>query len=149
MPRRSANDSNIVRLPGRSRPAPPAKLTQAEQRAWRAIVDASPDRFIDGAGQLILRRVVAQIALAERHEQRLANIARAGGDLNDELAVAKAHRETAKSIIAGMAALRATPRSRVRSRAAGNAFAAAPRGRRPWDLDVTAEAVETEAPKPA
>jgi hypothetical protein len=138
MPRRSSKDLDVVRLPGRGRPEPPSRLTQAEQRAWRAIVDASPDGFIDGAGQLILKRVVGQIAIAERHEERLKRIAETGGDLEAELEVAAAHRDTTKSIIAGLIALRATPRSRMESRNARDAFARAPSGRRPWDIEAQA-----------
>ena len=138
MPRRSSEDLNIVRLPGKGRPEPPSKLTQAESRAWRAIVDSSPDRWLDPAGQLILRRVVAEIAVAERHEERLRRIAETGGDLEAELEVSRAHRDTTKSIVAGLTSLRATPRSRMESRNARDAFARAPSGRRPWDIEAQA-----------
>jgi hypothetical protein len=141
MPRRSSEDLNIFRLPGKGRPEPPSKLTQAESRAWRAIVDSSPDRWLDPAGQLILRRVVAEIAVAERHEERLRRIAEAGGDLEAELEVARAHRDTTKSIVAGLTSLRATPRSRMESRNARDAFARAPSGRRPWDIEAQATEV--------
>jgi hypothetical protein len=144
MPRRSSEDVNVVRLPGRGRPEPPAKLTQAESRAWRTIVDSSPDGFIDGAGQLLLKRIVAQIAVAERHEERLRRIAEAGGDLEDELEVSRAHCDVAKSIIVGLTALRATPRARMESRNARDAYARAPSGRRPWDIE--ARATETSTP---
>jgi hypothetical protein len=141
MPRKPPPDLNVVRLPGRGRPEPPTKLTQTESRAWRDIVDASPDGFIDGAGQLILRRVVAQIATAERHEQRLRQIAEAGGPLEAELEVARAHRDTTKSIVAGLASLRATPKARIRPRDAQRIFDRSPSGRRPWDIET--EAIET------
>jgi hypothetical protein len=131
-----------VRLPGRGRPEPPAKLAAAESAAWRAIVDASPDGWLDGAGQLILRRIVAEIAVAERHEERLRRIAESGGDLEAELEVASAHRVTMKSIIEGLTALRATPKSKMMnsnaSQLARNAFTRSPSGRRPWDIEATA-----------
>jgi hypothetical protein len=126
---------NLVLLPGRGRPEPPPKLNETEQRAWRAIVDASPDGFLDGAAQLLLRQVVAEIAVADRHAERLRRMAasREGVALEDELAIGRAHRDVVKSIIAGMTALRATPRSKVRPRDAGRAFDRAPSGPRPWD----------------
>ena len=123
----------LVVLPGRGRPEPPEKLTQAEQKAWRAVVDASPDGFLDGAAQLVLKHVVTQLSVADRHAERLRRMVTTGGELEDELEVAKAHREAMKAVIAGMTTLRVTPRSRIRIRTAGNAFAASPSGRRPWD----------------
>jgi hypothetical protein len=145
MPRKSSADLHVVRLPGRGRPEPPAKLAAAEQTAWRSIVDAMPDGWADGAAQLVLRRIVAQIAVAERHEERLRRIAESGADLEVELAIAKAHRDTTKSIAAAMGVLRATPRSRMEdrngARAARDHFARSPRGRRPWDIDAAASNV--------
>jgi hypothetical protein len=131
----SVEPPKLVLLPGRGRPEPPSKLTQAEQKAWRAIVDASPDGFLDGAAQLLLRQVVAEIAVADRHAERLRRMAvsRHGVALEDELAIGRAHRDVVKSIIAGMTALRATPRSRVRPRDAARAFHRSPSGPRPWD----------------
>jgi hypothetical protein len=110
-------------------------MTQAEQKSWRAIVDASPDGFLDGAAQLLLRQVVAEIAVADRHAERLRRMAasRQGVALEDELAIGRAHRDVVKSIIAGMTALRATPRSRVRPRDAARQFDRSPSGPRPWD----------------
>jgi hypothetical protein len=92
-----------------------------------------------------LRRVVAEVVVAERVEQRLRAIAASGdeGALEAELALARAHRDTTKSIIAGMTCLRATPRARVELRAARSAFARAPSGPRPWDIE--AQATESEA----
>ena len=76
MPRRSDADLSIVpMLPGRGRPEPPKALDQAEARAWNDVVDALPDRFLDPAGQLVLRRVVTQVAIAERLEDRLRRLA--------------------------------------------------------------------------
>ena len=132
MPRKSGND-NIIPLPGRRRPDPPGHLDAVEQRAWRAIVDASPDGFIDGAGQQILRRAVSQLSVCERLEARLRNLG-ADDDLETELALAKAHQAAAKTAIYLMTSLRTTPRSRLTSRTTGRAFARSPSGRRPWDI---------------
>ena len=125
---------DIVPLPGRRRPDPPGHLDAVEQRAWRAIVDASPDQWIDGAGQQILRRVVSQLSVCERIETRLRRLGQSDAELELELALAKAHREAMKASIYGMTALRATPRSRMASRNARTAFEASPRGRRPWEI---------------
>ena len=74
MPRRSDADLSIVPMvPGRGRPEPPnASSIQIEARAWNDIVDALPGQWLDTAGQIILRRTAAQIAIAERLEARLA-----------------------------------------------------------------------------
>ena len=135
MPRRSSADLHIVRLPGKGRPEPPEQLDAAEQRAWRAIVDASPDGFLDGAGQLVLKRVCAQVAVVERLERRLRKMTEAGvDDIEAEIAIGRAHGERMKSVIQGMTALRATPRSRLTSRTSARTFARSPSGRRPWDI---------------
>jgi hypothetical protein len=143
MPRRSSTDLHIVPLPGKSRPAPPSKLSASEQQAWRAIVDAAPGGFINGAGQIILRRAVAEIVVAERHEERLRRIAEGGGDLEAELELSKAHQNVSKSIVALMTALRATPRARMESKTALRSFSRAPSGRRPWDI-IEAEAKDDD-----
>jgi hypothetical protein len=88
---------------------------------------------------LLLRRAVAEIAIAERHEQRLRQVVAAGGPLEAELALAKEHRETCKSITALMTALRATPRSHVELRAARSAFDRSPSGPRPWEFVLEGE----------
>src|SRR5215831_19196800 len=62
MPRKSKADHLKVVSLGRPRPEPPSSLDAAEARSWRAIVDAAPSGFLDGAAQLILRQVVAQVA---------------------------------------------------------------------------------------
>jgi hypothetical protein len=147
MPRRSSADLSVIRLPGKGRPEPSPKLSQAEQRDWRAIVDSTPDRWLDPAGQLIFQRLVTQIGVTERHEQRLRQIAEAGGPLEAELEVARAHRDASKAVVAMMTALRATPRARTRPRGAESAFARAPSGQRPWDIEAQATvtgASETE-----
>ena len=59
MPRRSDADLSIVPMvPGKGRPEPPKALDQIEARAWNDVIDALPDRWLDPAGQLVLRRTV-------------------------------------------------------------------------------------------
>jgi hypothetical protein len=55
-------------------------------------------------------------------------------DIAVEIAIGRAHGERMKSVIQGLTALRATPRSRLTSRASGRAFTRSPTGRRPWDI---------------
>jgi hypothetical protein len=99
------------------RPEPPGQLDDAERRARQAIVDASPDGFLDGAGQLILRQVVTQVAIGERHARRLRKMVEAGvDDVEAEIMIGRAHAEAMKNTVHGMTALRATPKSRMRSR---------------------------------
>jgi hypothetical protein len=146
MPRKSPpgdGPPRLVRIPGQGRPGPPPGISQAAQRAWRDIVDSAPDGFVDKAAQLLLRRVVAQIVAAERHEARLDRMAEKGGSLEDELLVLKAHRDTTKTIQAGLAALRCTPQARLRSRAVGPAFEKTPSGPRPWEF--RSEVIDLEA----
>ena len=117
MPRRSDADLSIVPLlPGKGRPEPPKALDQIEARAWNDVIDGLPDRFLDPAGQLVLRRVVAaQVAIAERLEDRVsADLALMQRDDPEALGaegvsiLAVMHRETAKAVIHGLTALRAT-----------------------------------------
>jgi hypothetical protein len=137
MPRRSNADLSIVpMLPGKGRPQPPKALDQTEARAWNDVIDALPGHWIDAAGQIVLRRVAAQIAIAERVEARLRDLAMMGDDpeaLAAEQALAGMHRETAKSVIHGLTALRATPRSRMAPREGRSKFE---RGAafRPWEI---------------
>jgi hypothetical protein len=133
-------------LRGRARPSPPENLDAAERRAWHAVVDASPGGFIDAAGQIILRQVVTQVAISERHAHRLRKMAEANDeDLEVERSLAKAHSEAMRNTIIGMTALRATPRSRDRPRDAGRTFdRETPSGQtRPWE--VRAPTLEAEA----
>src|SRR5215510_11920545 len=72
MPRKSSASLAVVpRVPGRGRPEPLADLDSIEQRIWREVVDALPGHWLDSAGQLVLRRLVAQAAVSERQEARL------------------------------------------------------------------------------
>ena len=138
MPRRSAADLSIVpMLPGKGRPEPPKALDQIEARAWNDVIDGLPDRLIDPAGQLVLRRTVTQIAIAERLEDRLRRLALLDDDpkaLEAEKAVAAMHRETAKAVILGLTALRATPRSRMAAREGRSRFERGAGALRPWNI---------------
>jgi hypothetical protein len=137
MPRRSNADLSIVPLvPGRGRPEPPKALDPIEARAWNDVIDALPGQWIDAAASLILRRTVAQVAIAERVEARLRDLATMGDDpeaLEAEQALAQMHRETSTSVIACLTALRATPRSRMAAREGRSKFE---RGAafRPWEI---------------
>ena len=137
MPRRSDADLSIVpMLPGRGRPQPPRVLDQIEARAWNDIVDALPGQWLDTAGQIILRRTAAQIAIAERLEARLRDLATMSGDeeaLAAEAELAVMHRATSKSVIACLTALRATPRSRMAAREGRAKFERGP-AFRPWEI---------------
>jgi len=138
MPRRSAADLSIVpMLPGRGRPEPPKGLDQVEARAWNDIVDALPSQWIDASAQLVLRRVAAQVAIAERVEARLRDLAMRDDDpeaLEAEQVLAVMHRETSKSIIHGLSALRATPRSRMAAREGRTRLVCGSGPFRPWEI---------------
>jgi hypothetical protein len=141
MPRRppiEPSEFKLVQLPDKDRPPPPKDLSEAEQRHWRVIVDASPLGFLSGAAQLILRSVVAQISFADRLAQQMRELAEAGA-LEAAAAVAKEHRETQKAVIAGLTSLRCTPRSSVDLDAVRTAFKRTSPGRKPWhpiDMDA-------------
>jgi hypothetical protein len=138
MPRRSDADLSIVpMLPGKGRPAPPKALDQTEARAWNDVIDALPGQWVDLAGQIVLRRVAAQIAIAERVEARLRDLATVGGDpeaLEAERLLAAMHRETSKAVIHGLSALRATPRSRMAAREGRSKFERGANVFRPWEI---------------
>ena len=138
MPRRSAADLSIVPLvPGKGRPEPPKALDQTEARAWNDVVDALPDWFLDPAGQLVLRRTVTQVAIAERLEDRLRRLSAMADDpeaLEAEKTIAAMHRETAKAVIAGLTVLRATPRSRMAARESRSRFERGAGALRPWNI---------------
>ena len=138
MPRRSVADISLVpMLPGKGRPEPPAELDPAEGRGWRDVVDSLPDRWLDPAAQLILRRVVAQIAVAQRLEERLRRLSEMEDDpeaLEAEAKIADMHRDALKAVVNGMAALRATPRSRMTVRAGQTRFERGAGSSRPWEI---------------
>jgi len=85
--------------------------------------------------QLILRRLVAQAAIAERREARLRQLRGQGSiDEEEELdALATLHSVTAKTVAYLLTQLRATPRSRMVARTAGPLVEQAPTTR-PWEI---------------
>ena len=100
------------------------------------MVDASPAYAIDPAAQLILRRLGAQAALCEQREARLRQLRETKPDDDDELlALATAHGNGAKTVTFLLTSLRATPRSKMRLRAADARTKGAglsPMGGRAW-----------------
>jgi hypothetical protein len=119
-------------LPAAGRPEPPADLDPAEAQAWVDIVDASPVHWIDPAGQLLLRGIVAQVAIARRQEARLRRLQAGSNDDADADGLAIAHAQVMKGIGQLLTHLRATPRSRMQSRAAGVDFTRST-SERPWE----------------
>src|SRR5262245_61489114 len=98
--RKSAASLSVVPLvPGQSRPEPPPGLDSLEQRVWRDVVDALPAHWLDLAGQLILRRLVAQAAISERREARLRELRAREQDSDEDAAVLAAlHGVSAKTV---------------------------------------------------
>ena len=133
--RRSAAALSVVPLvPGAGRPPPPAGLDRLERRIWRDVVDALPAHWLDPAAQLVLRRLVAQAAIAERREARLRQLRAQGKDDGEDAdTLAALHGVSAKIVAYLLGQLRATPRSRIVSRAAGPEVEGAPKFR-PWDI---------------
>ena len=138
--RKTADLLPLTLVPGSGRPEPPACLDATEARVWREVVDALPPYWIDPAGQLVLRRLVAQCALAERREARLRDLR--ARDLDDTEAadeLATSHGVAAKLVAYLLSQLRATPRSRMVARAAGPEVerSRAP-ALKPWDVRARA-----------
>src|SRR6516165_8916185 len=135
MPRRSAASLGVVPvLPGRGRPEPPAGLDELEEQIWREVVDALPGHWLDSAGQVILRRLVAQAAVSERQELRLRQLRAQQQDDGEEAgALAAQHGVVAKNVAYLLSQLRATPRSQLRSRSAGSQMEQVPDSR-PWEI---------------
>ena len=137
--RKSAASLTVVPvLPGQGRPEPPASLDPLEKQIWRDVVDALPAHWLDPAGQLILRRLVAQAAISERREVRLRQLrAQDQDDGEDAAELAAMHGVSSKTVAYLLSQLRATPRSRIVSRAAGPQFEQTPRWR-PWEIKARA-----------
>jgi hypothetical protein len=138
MSRRPPPDLTIVPLtPGKGRPEPPKELDPTEARAWNDTIDALPGQWVDPAGQIVLRRVAAQAALAERLEDRLRRLAEMGDDpdgLAAEKTVAAMHRDALKAVVTGFDALRATPKARMAAREGRSRFEGGAMRSRPWDI---------------
>jgi hypothetical protein len=141
MPRKSSASLAIVpRVPGRGRPEPPPDLDVLEQRIWREVIDALPGHWLDRAGQLVLRRLVAQAAVAERQEVQLRQLRAQEQDGGEEAAtLAAQHGVLAKNVAYLLTQLRATPRSQLRSRTAGSRLEQAPDSR-PWEIKAKFDA---------
>ena len=121
-------------VPGQGRPEPPADLDSFEQEAWRQVVAALPAHWIDPAGQIVLRRLVAQVAASEKWELRLRQLRAEGQDTGEDVAELVAMQgAVAKTIAHLLSQLRATPRSRMVSRAAGPQIARTS-SLRPWEI---------------
>ena len=133
MPRRQPKLALVAPLPGQGRPKPPQDSTASERAAWKAIVAALPDYWVDAAGEVVLKRLVAQVAVAETFEDELRR-SRAQEGADDEALpkLAAAHAERSKVIAHLLAQLRATPKSRDRARAVGPKIEAVPQ-RKPWE----------------
>ena len=134
--RKSAASLTVVPVvPGQGRPAPPSALDAVEKRIWRDVVGCLPDHWIDGAGEQVLRRLCTQAAMAERVEHRLRELRQQHIDQDGEIVreLEVNHRATAKIVGQLLGLLRATPRSRVVSRAAGPKLDEVPTTK-PWDL---------------
>jgi hypothetical protein len=138
MPRRSAAELAVppVPIPGQGRPEPPEHLDDLERTIWQEVVAALPPFWVDGAGQLVLRRLVAQAAIAERVEEWLRKLRRHNQDADEDAeALAVRHAATAKTVTYLLTAMRATPRSRVLTRDAGPEIEKVP-AFRPWELEA-------------
>jgi hypothetical protein len=137
--RKSAASLAVVPLvPGQGRPQPPDNLDALEKQIWRDVVDALPAQWLDLAGQLVLRRLVAQAAISERREARLRQLRALDQDGGEDAdALAALHGVSAKTVAYLLGQLRATPRSRMVSRTAGPQFEQAPKSR-PWEIKARA-----------
>jgi hypothetical protein len=120
-------------LPAAGRPEPPADLDPDEAQIWVDVIDSLPSHWIDPAGQLLLRGIVAQAAIARRQEARLRRLQAGSNDDADADGLAIAHAQVMKAVARLLADLRATPRSRLTSRAAGFDFTNAT-AERPWEI---------------
>lgn len=137
--RKSASSLTVLPLvPGQGRPEPPADLDSLEQRVWREVTAALPANWLDPAGQLVLRRLAAQVAVTERQEARLRQL-RADGQDDTEVAaeLAAVHGAMAKTVAHLLAQLRATPRSRIVPRTTGSQVEQTPK-LRPWEIKAGA-----------
>ena len=137
--RKSAASLSVVPLvPGQGRPEPPASLDVLERQIWRDVVEALPAHWIDRAGEIVLRRLVAQAAVTERREARLRELRARDRDAGEDAdALATQHGVSAKLVAYLVNQLRATPKARMVSRAVGPEVERAPR-LRPWEIKAGA-----------
>ena len=141
MPSRRPSTLSVVPLiPGQGRPEPPPDLDELEQSIWRAVVDALPAHWVDRAGEIVLRRLVAQAAVAQQREARLRELRAVGRDIGEDAdALVTQHGVGAKLVAFLLGTLRATPKARERSRAAEPAVSRAAKFR-PWEIKADAQA---------
>src|SRR5262249_15190326 len=86
-------------VPGQGRPEPPADLDSFEQQAWREVIAALPAHWVDPAGQIVLRRLVAQVAVSERWELQLRQLRAQDRDAGDDTSkLVSMHGAAAKTI---------------------------------------------------
>jgi hypothetical protein len=110
-------------------------LDEVEAKAWREVIAALPAHWVDPAGQLILRRLAAQSAVALRLEERLRQLRAQEQDYDKEAGMLAAeHAAAGKAISELLGQLRATPKSRTVPRAAGPRVLQAPGEWRPWEI---------------
>jgi hypothetical protein len=122
-------------LPGSGRPEPPASLSAAEARCWHDVIDALPGFWVDGAGQLILRRVAIQTAFMEHLEAQIREQLASEAPDDAKLATLMGmHTQTAKAATFLLNQLRATPKARIMPRAANFEPSARQPEARPWEI---------------
>jgi hypothetical protein len=112
---------------------PPRGLDKLERRIWQSVIASLPAYWVDAAAEQILRRAVCLAASLERWEVQLRELRARDAAGDEAIKLATMHGNTSKVLSSLLAQLRATPRSRDRSRAAGSKIAEAPRAR-PWEI---------------
>ena len=95
---------------------------------------ALPAHWVDKAGEIVLRRLVAQAAVAERREARLRGLRATGRDIGEDADALVTHHGVGAKVVAFLlGTLRATPKARERSRAAEPAVNCAAKFT-PWEI---------------
>jgi hypothetical protein len=130
--RKSEASLTVVPLvPGGGRPPAPRDLDRRERRVWCAVVGALP-----APSHQLAARFYGQAVICERREARLRELRAQGQDDSEEAdALAALHGTSAKALGQLLGLLRATPRSRVVSRAAGPKVEETPQAR-PWEIQA-------------
>ena len=139
--RKSASSLSVVPfVPGQGRPEPPVSLDLVRKADLARRGRPLPAHWLDLAGQLLLRRLVAQAAISDRREARLRQLRAHDQDGGEDAdALAALHGVSSKTVAYLLGQLRATPRSRIVSRSAGPQFEQVPKSR-PWEIKARAEA---------
>ena len=137
--RKSADELSMVRtFPQLQRPAPPANLTAAQKKVWKAVVDTSPPGWITGAQEYLLaaycRHVVTGNELAAMiDKQKLDGLDMPGLRRLSRL-LAMRLRETS-AFVALATKMRLTQQAQMHPRTAGRAMDNLYCGPRPWERD--------------